>query len=124
MKNPLARTVLFVLLFSMKAAAVADLTGAWTLEFNPDFSGHPATHDCAFQQKSQKLTIDCEGLKMSGEVKGRNVKFQHQTGKQNEVTAVYSGTLDEKGTTLKGAWHLSPDNREGKFEAHRQGITR
>ena len=120
MKSPLALTALFVSIFSIHASAAADFTGAWKLEFNPDFSGHPATLYCAFQQHGQKLTIDCDGQKMSGEVKGRNVKFQHKTGKQNEVTAVYTGTLDEKGTTLKGAWHLSPDNREGKFEARRQ----
>ena len=120
MKRQLLRSVLFVLLFSMNAAAAADLTGTWKLEFKPDFSGQPATHDCAFQQKGQKLTIDCEGAKMTGQVKGRNVTFQHKTGKQNEVTAVYKGTLDEKGTTLTGVWHLSPDNREGKFDAHRQ----
>jgi hypothetical protein len=124
MKSPLLRRVLFMLLFSVQAAAAADLTGTWKLEFKPDFSGQPATRDCAFQQKGQKLTIDCEGQKMSGEVKGRNLKFQHKTGRENEVTATYTGTLDEKGTTLKGVWHLSPDHREGKFEARRQGITR
>jgi hypothetical protein len=124
MKIPLPRTVLFVLLFSVQAAAAADLTGAWKLDFNPDFSGHPTTLYCAFQQEGQKLTIDCDGQKMNGEVKGRTVTFQHKTGKQNEVTAAYRGTVDEHGTTVKGVWHLSPDNRDGKFEARRQGITR
>ena len=53
-------------------------------------------------------------------MKGRTVTFQHKTGKQNEVTAAYRGTLDQNGTTLTGVWHLSPDNREGKFEARRR----
>jgi hypothetical protein len=120
MKTPLLRMMLGVLLLSLNAAAAADLSGAWKLEFKPDLSGHQTTHDCTFKQDGQKLTIDCEGQKITGEVKGRNVKFEHQTGKQNEFTLRYSGTLDEKGTTIKGVWHLAPDNREGNFEARQQ----
>ena len=59
MKTPFLRQILCVLILSINAAAAADLTGAWKLEFKPDLSG-----------------------------------------------VRYSGTLDEKGTTIKGVWHI------------------
>lgn len=120
MKTPFLRAILCVLILSTNAAAAADLTGAWKLEFKPDLSGHQTTRDCTFKQDGQNLNIDCEGQKITGEVKGRNVKFEHKTGKQNEFTLRYSGTLDEKGTTIKGVWDLAPDNRQGHFEARKQ----
>jgi hypothetical protein len=104
---------------SMKAYAPANLTGAWTLEWKPDFSGHDATHECKLVQDRQKLTIECDGATMKGEVNGRRVTFQHQTGKNNEMTAVYKTDLNASGTTMTGTWHLSPENREGKFEARK-----
>jgi hypothetical protein len=112
--------MLFVLILSTAIGAAPDLTGAWQLEFIPDFSGHPSTHDCTFTQEGQRLTIGCDGQKMTGEVKGRNVTFQHKAGKQDELNAVYRGTVDEKGTTIKGVWQLTPGNQEGRFEARRQ----
>jgi hypothetical protein len=112
--------MLCVLGLSTNAAAAADLTGAWKLDLKPDFSGHETTHDCTFKQDGKKLAIDCEGQKITGEVNGPQVTFQFRTGKQNEVTARYSGTLDTNGTTIKGSWHLTPDNRQGNFEARKQ----
>lgn len=120
MKTALFRTMLGVLILSMSGAAAGDLTGAWKLELKPDFSGYQVTRDCTFKQDGQKLAIDCEGQKILGEIKGQQVTFQFKTGKQNEVTARFTGTLDEKGTTIKGAWHLTPEDREGNFEAHKQ----
>jgi hypothetical protein len=107
-------------MLSVNAAAAADLSGTWKLAFKPDFSGHETTRDCTFKQDGQKLAIDCEGAQITGEVKGRNVTFQHKTGRQNEVTAVYKGTLDEKGTTIKGTWQLSSNKQKGNFEARKQ----
>ena len=120
MRLPLLGTMLVALVLSVQAAAAADLTGAWKLEFKPDFSGNPATRDCTFTQDGQKLAIDCEGQKVSGAVKGRTVTFQFKTGQQNESTADFSGTLDQKGTTIRGAWQLTPDNRKGNFELRKQ----
>lgn len=113
--------LLMVLVLPMPSVeAAGDLTGPWKLELKPDFSGHPAIHDCTFTQDRQTLTIDCGGQKMSGAVKGANVKFQHKAGKQNQATAVYSGNLEENDTIIKGVWSLTPDNREGRFEARKQ----
>ena len=50
-------------------------------------------------------------VKITGTVKDRKVNFQHQTGKKNEITAHYSGDLDEAATTLKGKWRVvNPDD--------------
>lgn len=57
---------------------------------------------------------------MTGSVKGRSVTFQHKTGKQNELTLTYTGTIDEKGSSIKGVWRLMPENREGNLEARKQ----
>jgi hypothetical protein len=120
MRTPWLQTAVSVLILSVNAAGAADLTGAWKLEFKPDASGHPATHDCAFTQTGEKLAIECGGQKITGSVKGRNVTFEHKTGRQNELTMTYRGTLDEKGTTIKGAWRITPEKREGNFEARKQ----
>jgi hypothetical protein len=116
MKNAL----LVMMLCGSVGLGAADLSGTWTLEFKPDFSGNPASRNCTFAQKGDKLTIDCGGQKMRGEVKGRSVAFQHKTGRENEITVTYNGTVDEHGTAIRGAWHLSPGDRKGDFEARKR----
>jgi hypothetical protein len=94
----------------------ADVTGTWTFEMT-DFSGHPRSFDCTFRQEGTKLTGACgeEGqtVRITGTVEGRAVTFQHQTGKQNEITAHYSGDLNEAATTLRGKWRVV-DPESGK----------
>jgi hypothetical protein len=101
MTTPLLAVMMFVNLVA------ADMTGAWTFNMN-DFSGHPRSFDCTFKQEGTELTGLCgeEGVKITGTVKGREVNFQHQTGKNNEITAHYSGDLNEAATILKGKWRL------------------
>jgi hypothetical protein len=95
--------------------AAADITGAWTVEMN-DFSGNPTTFDCTFTQEGTKLTGVCaEGqprpVKITGTVKDRQVDFQHQTGKNDDITAYYSGDLNDAARTLRGKWRVvNPDN--------------
>ncbi len=108
MTTPLLTVMMFLNIVA------ADLTGTWTFDMN-DFSGHPRSFDCTFTQEGTKLTGACgeEGqtVKITGTVEGRKVNFQHQTGKQNEITAHYSGDLDEAATTLKGKWRVvNPDD--------------
>jgi len=99
----------------------ADLTGAWTFKMN-DFSGHPRSFDCTFKQEGTELTGECgdEGqrAKITGTVKGSKVNLQHQTGKKNEITAHYSGDLNEAATTLKGKWRVvNPDDGKEMSDA-------
>ena len=108
MTTPLLTVMMFLNIVA------ADLTGTWTFEMN-DFSGHPRSFDCTFRQEGTNLTGVCgeEGqtVKITGTVEGRKVNFQHQTGKQNEITAHYSGDLNEAATTLKGKWRVvNPDD--------------
>jgi hypothetical protein len=48
-------------ILSIKAYVGTDVTGAWTLEWKPNFSGQDQTHECEFKQDGRKLTINCDG---------------------------------------------------------------
>jgi hypothetical protein len=107
-------TLLLAVMIFVNLGAV-DMTGVWTFNMN-DFSGHPRSFDCTFKQEGTKLTGVCgeeeaRPVNITGTVKGRKVAFQHQTGKNNEVTAHYSGDLNDAATTLKGKWRVvNPDD--------------
>jgi hypothetical protein len=105
--------------------AATDLTGTWTLKYERDFSGHPASHDCTVQQHGEKLSGLCGGeAKITGRVKNGKVTFEHQTGRNNEITAHYSAVLNKDGTAMKGTWqYLNPTDkksRRGEFTLTRQ----
>jgi len=55
-------------------------------------------------------------------VNGVRVTFDVKTGRNNELTAVFTGTLDEATNTITGTWRLDAGNeaRNGKFDARRQ----
>jgi hypothetical protein len=111
-------SVLPILLVARIAAT--DLTGAWTFEWQPDFSGHPSILECQVTQHGEALAIRCDEATMTGKVRGRTVTFEHKTGLKNELTATYKVTLDEKGTIMTGSWHLSaPESKNGKFQARK-----
>ena len=113
------RTIVPALALALFASTAAtDLSGRWTLTSDPDFSGNPSSVDCTFKQDGSKLTVDCGGAAITGEVDAQKVTLRFQTGKDGEITATLIGELDQAGTTLTGMWHLSaPENRAGKFEA-------
>ena len=116
----------FVLLAVLETtAAAADLSGAWRLHLDPDFGGNDDTIPCKFVQEGRKLTIDCGsgGLSIPGEVNGDRVTFDVKTGRNNEWTAVFTGTLDQPATTIRGTWRLDTGQevRNGKFDATRAG---
>jgi opacity protein-like surface antigen len=109
-----------VVLLLATPIVAADLSGRWTLTFDPDFSGNPSSVDCTFKQDGSKLTVDYNGAAITGEVDGQKVTLRFQTGRDNSLTATLTGELDQAGTTLTGMWHLSPENRDGKFAAKKQ----
>ena len=100
-------------------SAAVDVTGAWTLELDPDFGGNRGTtQDCTFKQEGRRLTGSCGGhAAIAGEVNRRKVTFKVKTGRQNEFTATFTGNLNEPATTIKGKWRL--EGNEGNFEARR-----
>ena len=115
------RPLLLLPIVFVAHAAATDLTGAWTFEWDPDFGGqHPNSHECQITQQGAALTIRCDEQTMKGRVHGKAVTFEHTTGLKNELTATYKVTLDQKGTTMRGSWHLSaPENKDGNFVAHK-----
>jgi hypothetical protein len=102
--------------------AAADTSGTWTLRLDPNFSGHQQSVICTFKQDGQKLTVNCEdGAPMSGEVNGQTVTWQFKTGPDEKLTAIQTGELDARGTTITGTWHLDRDkDTDGKFTATKQ----
>ena len=119
----LIATLLALTLLATTAAA-ADLSGTWRLHLDPDFGGNDDSFPCQFVQEERKLTIDCGrgGLPITGEVNGTRVTFDVKTGRNNEWTAVFTGTLDEAATTITGTWRLEAGSEvsNGKFDARRQ----
>jgi hypothetical protein len=103
--------------------AAADLSGVWTLDFDPDFGGERSTADCRFKQERAMLTIQCgSGAPGSGEVHDRSVSFQMKTGPHDELTAFFTASLDEKGRSMSGTWRLATPEKPltGNFSARKQ----
>lgn len=70
----------------------ADVPGLWTLEFDPDFSGHRGSGQCTFKQDDQKLTCSCgsdspKPTPVTGELNDQKVVFRFKTGQDNEISA-------------------------------------
>jgi hypothetical protein len=105
--------------------AVADVSGVWRLDFDPDFSGHRSTGECTFEQADTKLTGNCgtdspKPTPISGEVKQREIVFHLKTGTKNEVGATFTAELDDQARTMKGRWRfVDGDGKEksGRFQA-------
>ena len=100
----------------------ADLSGVWTLSWQPDFGGNLDAYDCTFKHNGRTLTVNCrDDPARTGEVDERKVTLRFKTGRDGSQTATLTGELDQSGTTITGAWHLSePENRDGKFVARKQ----
>jgi hypothetical protein len=100
----------------------ADLSGAWTLELNPDFGGNQDAVECTFKQSGPKLAIACGGgPTISGDVDRSRVTFAVPTGRNNELRALFTGDLDQREITITGTWELADDagKRNGKFTARK-----
>jgi len=109
----------WVVASALSTATAVQVSGAWTLTFDPDFSGtHGTKAECTFAQKDDALTGTCgSSAPITGEVADRTVRLQVKTGLKNEYTATFEGVLDQSGSTITGSWHLVDETgaREGKF---------
>ena len=111
-----ARFILLILSALLVRLAGADLSGAWTLDLDPDFGGNPDTVECQIKQEGTSLSIQCgAGSPSKGEVHDRKVSFEIKTGVRDELIAVFTADLDERETTMKGTWRLQ--DRRGRFSA-------
>lgn len=116
-----AACALLILPFVFAVLTAADLSGAWTLNLDPDFGGNPDSVECTFKQDGNHLNIQCgSGSPITGEVDGQKVTFQFPTGQHNELTATFVGDLDQSAKMMKGTWHLVDANKKdvmGRFDA-------
>jgi hypothetical protein len=97
----------------------ADMTGNWTLRFDPDLSGNRTTRECKVQQEGEKLTFSCDpDAKFTGELKNNRVTFEHATGKNNEIVVRYTGAINQERSFMKGAWQYT-DPRDKKEKTGR-----
>ena len=113
-----ALLVLCALLACSTPAAAASLTGRWSLDLMPDFSGNNENIGCGFRQDGDKLTINCgAGADITGEVQGRKITLRVPTGAKNELMAIFVGELDRREASISGTWKLANDRgpSEGKF---------
>ena len=86
----------------------ADLSGVWTLELNPDFSGNQDSVACGILHEGSKLTLNCGGgPSVVGEVADQNVTWRSMVGPKNEFTVTFRGTLDKTEKAITGTWHLA-----------------
>ena len=100
--------------------AIADqMSGDWTLSFDPDFGGtHGTSAECTFAQKDGALTGTCgDSAPITGEVEGTAVRLHGKTGLKNRYTVTFEGVLDQSASTITGTWSLVDEagKRDGKF---------
>jgi hypothetical protein len=113
-------TLLVALIFSATMAA-ADLSGVWSLELDPDFSGNPDTVGCGFAQSGSKLVIKCGGAEFAGEVNDQRVTWQFMTGSDRATQATFRGELQGEGQSILGTWHLASEPpKDGRFKATKE----
>jgi hypothetical protein len=114
--------LLFMAMFLVGAPVIAaDLSGAWTLRWEPDFGGQLDAYDCTFKQNSQVLTVNCrEDAVMKGEVDGQKVTIRFKTGRDGNENATLTGEVNQQANKITGEWRLSEQNRTGKFVATKQ----
>jgi hypothetical protein len=93
-----------------------DISGAWTLHYDKDFSGHPATHECTLQQRGERLTATCDGpTKLTGTVQDGKVAFEHTIGKNNDIVVHYTAVVNKEGSFMKGSWqYVDPADKTEK----------
>ena len=116
----IVRTCL-VLLMCAAGAMAADISGKWSFSVELDFGS--GNRSFVFQQDGEKLSGAYSGIageaKLTGAVKGNQVKFQFEASLQGEtLTVEYAGTIEGpdkmKGTTRYG------DFAEGTWTATKQ----
>ena len=108
------------LIFSAVLTA-ADLSGVWSLELDPDFSGNPDTVGCGFTQSGSKLVIKCGGAEFAGDVNDQQVTWQFMTGPDRATQATFKGELQGDGKSIAGTWHLASNPpKDGRFKATKE----
>jgi hypothetical protein len=113
-------TFVTILAFAL-SMLVADLSGVWTLNWQPDFGGNDDAYDCTLKQSGQNLALTCrDNPPIIGSVDGEKIILRFKTGRDGSETATLTGEVDQRGITITGTWHLTEQNRSGRFVATKQ----
>ena len=101
--------------------AAPDVTGAWSVDLDPDFGGNPDTIGCTFKQDKQNVTGECGHVgepqaSFVGQVKNDTLTFEFKVGSKGEQTARFVATLGDRASTMKGEWRFVDD--QGKDQAN------
>ena len=99
-------------------AARSDVSGRWEIETNfddPTMSG--GGFDCLFKQEDERLTGNCMGVSLSGEVKATAITWRVKAG-QTQDTVTYAGMVNERGTSMNGRFSMA--SKGGRFTASKQ----
>lgn len=104
-------------LVALPALAAVGVTGAWTLDLDPNFGGMPQSVECALEQDGVKIGGDCAGVPVVGDVSDPKVTFQVKVGQNKEFTATFTGEYDDQILVIHGTWRLTDTTgaREGRF---------
>jgi hypothetical protein len=84
----------------------ADVSGTWEIDANfDDASVSGGGFDCSFTQDGERLTGDCMGNALTGEVRGQQVSWRMPAGKTPDTVSV-TATVNEDGRTMKGRFSV------------------
>jgi hypothetical protein len=122
------RVICVVGLPAVARVKAADVTGAWSVDLDPDFGGHSDTIGCTFKQDRQNVAGECghgapePPTRLVGQVKDDTLTFEFKTGRTNEQTATFTARLGDEASTMKGEWRFVDDqgkDHQGKFSGKR-----
>src|SRR3989442_8918338 len=94
---------------------VADVSGAWLIDLDPDFGGNADTITCTFTQDGEDVTGECghgapePQAPFSGHVSGDTLTFAFKTSKSSEQTPTFTATLGDRAATMKAEWRFVDD---------------
>ena len=115
--------------FQPQQVKPADVTGAWSVDLDPDFGGNSDTIGCTFKQDGQNVTGECghggsePPAPLAGRMQDETFTFEFKTGRKSEQTAAFTARIDDAASTMKGEWRFVDDqgnDHRGKFSGRRQ----
>jgi hypothetical protein len=104
---------------SLTRLTAADISGAWTLEFEMSANRQSYRGECTFAHEGERLTGSCLSgfeslIAVKGAVTGRAVTFQYTTGIDRGATVTFSGELNDAETSISGSLQfVDPDGNSG-----------
>jgi hypothetical protein len=108
--------LLAAIMFSVSVVAAPNVAGVWNIDFKADVADSFDHATCMFVQNDTKLSGTCdEKYAIAGKVDGRTLIWTFKSGTNEEISATFSGQINESGTTINGTFQTvdSSDNTHG-----------